>query len=51
MKFQVAIVGAPEADPGFLERGFACIKVWGVRIADLISFFLIAHENEVIWSH
>ena len=28
------------ADPGFLERGFICINVWGVRFADLISFFL-----------
>ena len=34
---QPAIVGA---DPGFLERGFICIKVWGVRFADFISFFL-----------
>ena len=31
-----------EADPGFLKRGFihVCIKVWGVCIADFISFFL-----------
>ena len=34
------------ADPGFLERGFMCIKVWGVHIAD----FIISHENEIIWS-
>ena len=27
-------------DPGFLERGFLCIKVLGVRFADFISFFL-----------
>ena len=27
------------ADPGFLERGFICIKVW-VRFGDFISFFL-----------
>ena len=27
------------ADPGFLERGFICIKIWGVRFADFISFF------------
>ena len=29
-----------EADPEFLERGFICIKVWGVRFGDFISFFL-----------
>ena len=27
-------------DPGFLERVFICIKVWGVRFADFISFLL-----------
>ena len=30
-------------DPGFLERGFICIKVcggWWFRFADFISFFL-----------
>ena len=27
-------------DQGFLERGFICIKVWGIRFADFISFFL-----------
>ena len=31
-------------DPGFLERGFICIKVYmgagGARFADSISFFL-----------
>ena len=35
------------ADPGFLEKGFIRIKVWGVHFADFISFF---HENEIIWS-
>ena len=29
------------ADPGFLERGFICIKGCGVRFADFISF--LAH--------
>ena len=28
----------PGADPGFLERGFICIKVWGFRFAFTISF-------------
>ena len=28
------------ADPGSLERGLICIKVWVVRFADFISFFL-----------
>ena len=28
------------ADPGFLERGFICIKGVGLRFADFISFFL-----------
>ena len=28
-------------DPGFIERGFVCIKVWWVRFAaDFISIFL-----------
>ena len=28
-------------DPGFLEKGFICIKGWGgVRFANFISFFL-----------
>ena len=27
------------ADPGFLERGFIYIEVWGFRFADYISFF------------
>ena len=28
------------ADPGFLERGFIYIKVWGVRFVYFISFCL-----------
>ena len=28
------------AGPGFLERRFICIKIWGFRFADFISFFL-----------
>ena len=32
--------GLRGADPGFLERGFICIKRWGVRFADFTSFFL-----------
>ena len=28
------------ADPGFLERGFVCIKVWGVCFADFFLIFL-----------
>ena len=28
------------ADPGFLDWGFVCIKVWVGRIADIVSFFL-----------
>ena len=32
--------GCAGVDPGFLERGFVCIKVWGIRFADFISFFL-----------
>ena len=26
------------ADPGFLERGFVCIKVWGVALLILSHF-------------
>ena len=32
-------IGIQGAVPGFLERGFVCIKVWEVRFADFISFF------------
>ena len=28
------------ADPGFLERGIICIKLWGSVNANFISFFL-----------
>ena len=31
---------SPGTDLGFLERGFVRIKVWGVRFAGFISFFL-----------
>ena len=26
------LAGRPGADPGFLERGFKCIKVWGFAL-------------------
>ena len=39
------------ADPGFLERGFVFIKVWGVCFADLSQFSQMSHDNEIIWSH
>ena len=30
------------ADPGFLERGFVCIKVWGFACLSLsLSFFFV----------
>ena len=32
--------GYAGADPGFLERGFLCIKVLGVPFAYFILFFL-----------
>ena len=35
----LAIYGIAEADPGFLERGFICIKVWGVPLL-ILSHFL-----------
>ena len=37
------------ADPGFLERGFICIKVWGFPLLILSNFYKISHENEIIW--
>ena len=37
--------------PGFLERGFKCIKVLGFVSLILSHFFLLSHENEIIWSH
>ena len=38
------------ADPGFLEMGFICLKVWFALLIYLI-FLKISHENEIIWSH
>ena len=29
-----------DADRGFLERGFLCLKVWGFSSADLSHFFI-----------
>ena len=40
----------PWAEPGFLERGFICIKVWGFALLNLSHFSDISHENEIIWS-
>ena len=34
------IVHCSCASPGVLEKGFICIKVWGVQFADFLSFFL-----------
>ena len=39
------------ADPGFLEMGFICIKVYGLAMLILSHFSSISHENEIIWSH
>ena len=36
----IRISHKPGADPGFLEKGFIFIKVWGVHLADFVSFFL-----------
>ena len=36
----VLIILSTGADQGFLERGFISIKVWVVRFADFITFFL-----------
>ena len=33
------------ADPGFLERGFICLKVWGFALLFLSNFSEISHEN------
>ena len=41
---------SPGADPGFLERGFICIKVWGFTLLILSHFALISYENGIIWS-
>ena len=30
--------GLGVADPGFLERGFICIKVWGITFLILSNF-------------
>ena len=41
------------ANPGFQERGFECIKVWGFALLILSHFSKIhvSHENGIIWSH
>ena len=38
------------AGPGFLERGFVYIKVWGFALLILSHYSQISHENEIIWS-
>ena len=40
-----------KADPGFLERGFIYIKVWGFALLILSHFSQIFNENEIILSH
>ena len=38
------------ADPGFLDRGFICIKVCGFALPlNLSHSSQISHENEIIW--
>ena len=37
-------------DPGFLEKGFICIKVWGFALLVFSHFSKISHKNEIIWS-
>ena len=37
------------ADPGFLERGFICIKVWEFALLILSHFPYISHGNEIIF--
>ena len=39
------------ADPGFLERGFICLKEWGFVLLIVSHFSEMSHENEIIWSH
>ena len=43
LTFKCVILGA---NPGFLERGLVCIKMWGGRIADFISILLISVKND-----
>ena len=38
----------PGSDPGFLERGFICIKVWGFFLLILSYVSYISHVNEMI---
>ena len=38
------------ADPGFLWRGFVCIKVRGFVLLILSQLFKITHVYEIIWS-
>ena len=35
------------ADPGLLERGFLCTKVWGFALLILSYFSTISNENEI----
>ena len=39
------IVPSSGADPGFLKRGFICVKVWGFALLILSNFYSISHEN------
>ena len=45
------VFGSTTVDPGFIERGFIYIKVWGFALLILSHFSEISFENEIIWSH
>ena len=40
------LLTSPGAEPGFLERGFICINLWGFALLILSHFSKISHANE-----
>ena len=38
IKLEIHILAVAGADPGFLERGFICMKVWGFTLLIIFHF-------------
>ena len=49
-KFRFSYINSG-ADPGFLERGFLCIKVWGSRCGFYLIFIKYPTETKLFQFH
>ena len=47
--------GVPWVDPGFIEKGFICIKVWGFALLIFLIFLKYPMKNPplvlTVWHH